>query len=278
MSRSSDIRILEVSTGTERISFRAPIKFGGRVVTSAIVLNVNVTVETRGGQQGQGCGSMPIGNVWAWPSQSVSAEQSEAAMLEFGLRCAKQAGQYAEQGHPLDITHDLSAAHQQTAADVAEAAGLAEPPPRLAQMVAASPVEAALHDAFGRALGQNSYNLLGREYVHRDLSHYLNADFNGEYLDQYTLRDPKPRMPLYHLVGALDPLSDDEVAKPIEDGLPETLGDWIRFNGLTHLKFKLNGDDLDWDVQRVVAVEDVSAQAQFRRECPIWHYSLDFNE
>ena len=37
------------------------------------------------------------------------------------------------------------------------------------------------------------FNLLGREFVHHDLSHYLNADFAGEYLDQYTLRQPKPK-------------------------------------------------------------------------------------
>ena len=78
--------------------------------------------------------------------------------------------------------------------------------PRLAQLVAASPTEAALHDAYGKALGQNSYDLLGREFANRDLSSYLNAEFRGEYLDRYTLRQPKPSMPLYHLVGALDPL------------------------------------------------------------------------
>ena len=32
----------------------------------------------------------------------------------------------------------------------------------------------------------------------------------GEYLDRYTLRQPKPSMPLYHLVGALDPLTETE--------------------------------------------------------------------
>ena len=60
-------------------------------------------------------------------------------------------------------------------------------------------------------------------------------------------------MPLYHLVGALDPLTAADVAKPVGDGLPETLGEWIALDGLTHLKIKLNGDDLAWDVERVAA-------------------------
>ena len=150
--------------------------------------------------------------------------------------------------------------------------------PRLAQLVAASPVEAAIHDAFGKALGANSYNLLGPEFVNRDLASYLTAEFAGEYLDRYTLRQPKPRMPLYHLVGALDPLVDADLAQRIGDGLPETLPEWIAADGLTHLKIKLNGDDLAWDVDRVVAVERVAAEAQAARGCRDWCYSADFNE
>jgi L-alanine-DL-glutamate epimerase-like enolase superfamily enzyme len=85
-------------------------------------------------------------------------------------------------------------------------------------------------------------------------------------------------MPLYHLVGALDPLTAEDVDEPVGDGLPETLGEWIAANGLTHLKIKLAGDDLAWDVERVVAVESAAATAQRLRGCRDWHYSLDFNE
>ena len=62
-----------------------------------------------------------------------------------------------------------------------------------------------MHDAYGHAHGRSSYDLLSEEFVDADLGHYLNDDFRSEYLDRYTLRAPKPRMPLYHLVGALDP-------------------------------------------------------------------------
>jgi L-alanine-DL-glutamate epimerase-like enolase superfamily enzyme len=145
-------------------------------------------------------------------------------------------------------------------------------------LVSISPLEAAIHDAYGRVLGQNSYNVLGREYVNRDLSAYLGSDFVGEYLDRYTLREPKPRMPLYHLVGAVDPLTPADVVKPVGDGLPETLGEWIAADQLTHLKIKLNGDDLAWDVERVARVEQVAVAAQAARGCKQWNYSLDFNE
>jgi L-alanine-DL-glutamate epimerase-like enolase superfamily enzyme len=85
-------------------------------------------------------------------------------------------------------------------------------------------------------------------------------------------------MPLYHLVGALDPLTDADVTERINDGLPNTLGEWIRADGLTHLKIKLNGDNLDWDVQRVVGVNRVAEETQRQRGVGEWYYSLDFNE
>jgi L-alanine-DL-glutamate epimerase-like enolase superfamily enzyme len=111
-----------------------------------------------------------------------------------------------------------------------------------------------------------------------DLGHYLGPEFRGETLERYVRREPQSRMPLYHLVGALDPLDDRDVAERLADALPQTLPEWIRYNGLTHLKIKLNGDDLAWDVERVVAVERVSAQTQCERGVTTWNYSLDFNE
>jgi len=278
VSKPTDISLKSVTVEQERIGYRAPIKFGGRVVTDAVLLHVHADVETRDGRRARGFGSMPMSNTWAWPTREVPAEKTLAAMIELGCRLAAEADQYRGQGHPLDITTDLAGTHEATTQDVVRSLGIEEPMPRLAQLVAASPIEAAIHDGFGKALGLNSYNALGPEFVSRDLSAWLNEDFRGEYLDRYTLREPKPRMPLYHLVGALDPLTEADVQQPIGDGLPETLGQWIAADGLTHLKIKLNGDDLNWDVERVLGVEREAVAAQTARGCRQWHYSLDFNE
>jgi L-alanine-DL-glutamate epimerase-like enolase superfamily enzyme len=278
MALATDIRILESSASQQLHQYRTPIKFGGRVVEDAVLLNVEIAVETRDGRRGQGFGSMPMGNAWAWPSQTASGGQTLDAMLRLGERLTELAGEHQGEGHPLEITHDLATLYAPTAEAATRAAGVDEPMPRLAQLVAASPIEAAIHDAYGKALGANSYNLLGKEYVSRHLAHYLTPEFAGEYLDRYTLREPKPRMPIYHLVGALDPLVESDIARRIDDGLPETLGQWITADGLTHLKIKLAGDDLPWDVQRVADVERVAAEAQARRGCTVWNYSLDFNE
>jgi L-alanine-DL-glutamate epimerase-like enolase superfamily enzyme len=275
---STDIRIIGATVETTRIAYRTPIKFGGRVVEDAVILDVTLEVETRDGRRGRGAGSMPMSNAWAWPSSQVSGEQALAAMLALGQRITQQSPVLEGYGHPLQITHRMAGGYAATADEVMRDAGLSEPMPRLAQLVSASPWEAAVHDAFGKVLGINAYNALDRSLVDHDLAEYLGAEFAGEYLDQYTLREPKPAMPLYHLVGALDPLTEADIAKRIDDGLPETLLEWIAADGLTHMKIKLAGDDLAWDVERVVAIEQVANEAQAARSCQTWWYSCDFNE
>lgn len=278
MSKPTDIKVLEVRVEFEPLPFRAPLKFGGRVVTHTDIINVYARVENGRGEQAEGFGSMPLGNVWAWPSQKVDAQQSAEAIRRLASTVGAAANNLTDTAHPLDHIHLLSQQYRQLADAVTRELQIDEPMPMLAILVAASPTDAALHDAFGKVNGINSFNGLSADFMSHDLSHYLNDEFRGEYLDQYTLRTPKDRMPLYHLVGALDPLTDGDIEKRIDDGLPETLGEWIAYNGLTHLKIKLNGDNLDWDVDRVAAVEQVAAEAQKKRGCEQWYYSLDFNE
>jgi L-alanine-DL-glutamate epimerase-like enolase superfamily enzyme len=278
VSKPTDIRLTRVTTSTEQIDYRTPMKFGGRVVVDVVLLNVTAEVETRDGRRAEGFGSMPMSNVWAWPTQRVPGDQALQAMIDLGRRLAAEANTYPEHGHPLEITHDLAQTQSRLANQITAAANSAESMPRLAQLVAASPLEAAVHDAYGKVLGLNAYSVLGKEFVNRDLGAYLSEEFAGEYLDRYTLQQPKPQMPLYHLVGALDPLTDSDIDTRVNDGLPETLGEWIPADGLTHLKIKLAGDDLAWDVERVASVERVAAEAQAARGCRQWHYSLDFNE
>ena len=172
----------------------------------------------------------------------------------------------------------LAPEYLKAAAETSREMGLTPPIPKLCTLVTASPVDAALHDAFGKLHGRNSFTVCGKEFVRYDLAHYLNQDFRGEYLDGYISKKPAPRIRMYHSVGASDPLTAAEVKKPIGDGLPETLEDWIPYNGVTAIKIKLNGADLAWDVERVTAIDRVTVAAQARRSQKEWMYSLDFNE
>lgn len=279
MSKATDIRIKSAACAVESLPFRAPLKFGGRVIEKTLLINVDVEVESRDGKRhSSGFGSMPLGNIWSWPSDTVTPEQSEAMMLRFAEEVVELAGNCTEYGHPIDLVYHLSGEYDHLAKRLAQQMKLAEPMPELSRLVAASPFDAALHDAYGQIHNRNSFDTLTNKFMNYDLAEYLDADFKGEYLDKYTLREPRDRMPLYHLVGALDPLTDADITKKIGDGLPETLAQWIASNGLTHLKIKLAGDNFDWDVARTLAVNSCAEAAQAQRGCTQWYYSVDFNE
>jgi L-alanine-DL-glutamate epimerase-like enolase superfamily enzyme len=276
--KATDIRVEDVSFQYEDFLYRTPIKFGGTAVDRVTLVNVDCRVRTRAGVAARGFGSMPLGNVWAFPSRVLSYDSTLAAMKALVERVRALSAACTEVGHPIDLTWILEPEYDKAAAEVSGSLALAEPIPRLCTLVAASAFDAALHDAFGKAHGLNCYHTYGPDFLSHDLGHYLGREFAGETLDRYVLREPRPRMPLYHLVGALDPLEAADVRQPVGDGLPETLAEWIPFNGLTHIKIKLNGDDLAWDVERVVRVDRVTAEAQRQRGVSEWWYSLDFNE
>jgi L-alanine-DL-glutamate epimerase-like enolase superfamily enzyme len=276
--KPTDIRIDNVAFEYEDFLYRTPIKFGGVAVDRATLLNVHVHVSTRAGKRSKGFGSMPLGNVWAFPSKKLNYGQTLAAMKALCERVARVTAQDKSFGHPIDLTHALEPMYHEAALEVERALGLADKIPMLCTLVVASPFDAALHDAFGKVHGLNCYRTYGQDLMSHDLGHYLGGEFAGETLDRYVRKVPRPRMPLYHLIGALDPLEEKDIKQRIGDGLPETLPEWIRHDGLTHLKIKLNGDDLAWDVERVVNVDRVAAETQRERGATRWHYSLDFNE
>ncbi|MEO1529421.1 MAG: mandelate racemase/muconate lactonizing enzyme family protein [Planctomycetota bacterium] len=258
---------------SETYQYRSPMKFGGRVVNEVTVLSVDCDAETAAGRA-SGLGSMTMGVAWAWPSPAIDDDTKLRTVVELSHRLAKAYEEADQTGHPLDICHRLIDERTRLANQLATERDLDESIPELAVLLAASPIESALFDAHGKAAGLSSYAMLSREHLANELDHYLGDEFQGLHLGDLIAASPRPTLPLYHLVGALDPLDASDLSEPIGDGLPETLGDWIDRNGLTHLKIKLDGADLAWDVDRVKRIADVATD---HRQID-WAFSLDFNE
>jgi L-alanine-DL-glutamate epimerase-like enolase superfamily enzyme len=276
--KSTDIRLTAVRTRFSDYRYRTPIKFGGVAVDSITLLDVECEVVTRAGKVATGFGSMPLANTWAFPSRRVPQQRALQAMRRLVERCAAVCEGLGECGHPIELGLSLEERFLHEAKGVSQEMELAEPVPKLCTLVCGSAFDAALHDAFGKAHHLNCYHTYGRDFVNRDLGVWLGAEYAGKWPEDYVKREPVPRLPLYHLVGALDPLDEGEVVHRVGDGWPETLAQWIRYSGLTHLKIKLNGDDLGWDLARIVKVDLVASEIQRSRGVASWVYSLDFNE
>jgi L-alanine-DL-glutamate epimerase-like enolase superfamily enzyme len=276
--RATDVRIEDISFGFEDYTYRTPIKFGGTVVDKVTLLNVDCVLRSGSGRTAKGFSSMPLGNVWSFPSKTMPYEKTLQAMKVLSDRVAKATSGYKEYGHPVDLNHTLEPLYLKEAEAVSRELKLDQPIPKLCTLVVASPFDAAIHDGFGKLHNRSTYQTYGSDLMRHDLSHYIGSEFKGEYLERYVLKTPKPAMPLYHLVGAVDPITEADIQKRINDGMPETLPEWIHHNGLTHIKIKLNGEDLKWDTERVLTVDRVAAETQAKRGVSKWNYSLDFNE
>jgi L-alanine-DL-glutamate epimerase-like enolase superfamily enzyme len=269
-------RIEELEISFSDFRYRAPYKFGGREVDKVTMLNARCRVSARDGKSAEGRAAMSMGNVWAFPA--LPYDTTLAAMKTLAERIAAITRNYKDYAHPLDVNHELEPEYLKAAADVSRERNLSVPVPKLCTLVTASPIDAALHDAFGHLHKRNSFVVCGQEFTRYDLAHYLNGEFRGEYLDRYVSRRPAARVRMYHSVGASDPLEAAELKKSAGDGLPDTLEEWIPYSGITAIKIKLNGADLDWDVDRVAAIDRVTTRAQAKRGFRDWMYSLDFNE
>ena len=277
-AKPTDMRIDDVSYSYEDVPYRTPYKFGGREIDRVTLINVHCTVHTAAGRTAHGFGSMPLVSAWAFPSKQLSFDATLEAMKAHAERIRKITADYPEAAHPIDIYQALEPEYLKAAIAVARELRLPEPIPKLSTIVTASAFDAALHDAFGKAQGLSSYHTYGREFMRYDLSHYVGPDFKGEYPDHYLLRDPVPRLALYHSVGESDPIDESDVKERIHDGLPMSLRGWIKYNGLTHIKIKLAGNNMDWDMDRLLHIDRATRETEIARGVKEWVYSLDFNE
>jgi L-alanine-DL-glutamate epimerase-like enolase superfamily enzyme len=272
-SRPTDIRIVEVDHQFEEFRYRAPYQFGGRSVDRVTILNVNCRVRTGSNREAWGFGSMTLGNAWAFPAAPHDVGLGAMTALADELDTRTRACD--DTGHPIDLFRALEPEYLRAAADVSRARSLEVPIPKLCTLVVASAFDAAIHDAYGKAFNVSCYETYGPSFASRDLSADLGAAFKGEYLDRYVPSAPRDTMPVFHSIGASDPLEAADVRARLDDGLPNTLEEWIPRDGLIRFKIKLNGGNLEADIDRILRIDRIVTRAHPAVD---WKYLLDFNE
>lgn len=101
MSRNTDVRICELELTTEEFLYRTPIKFGGVALDRVTMLSAEVLVETAAGKRARGRSSMPLGNVWAFPSRELAYGETLEAMREVAEQVRDVYLQSGLCGHPV---------------------------------------------------------------------------------------------------------------------------------------------------------------------------------
>lgn len=146
-------------------------------------------------------------------------------------------------------------------------------PPLLAQF-GVSMVERTLLDALAKAENCNLSTLLHENRVGLDLA-AIHPELAGRTPNEFLPEQPLAKVIARHTVGLSDPLTaaDLTLENRIDDGLPQTLEDCIRFYGLQHFKLKVQGD-VAGDLDRLRSVANVVMQ-----HCGTnYAFTLDGNE
>jgi L-alanine-DL-glutamate epimerase-like enolase superfamily enzyme len=281
----TDVTVKEMETTFEPMPFRTPLKFGSVVIESWNFCRVRCLVCNGKGRTGEGWGGIFLADGWAWPKPGLDSGAKVSIMrsiaAEFGEALV------GSKGHPLAIISSARPHLEELRKDKSRTAGAEMPV--LAALVSASAADAAVHDAFGVANGVSAYNACGPELIDHDLSAYLGPGYRGRFLSEFLRPDFKPTIPLVHLVGGLDKLRESEIDdRDPRDELPVSLDQWIRRDGVFCLKVKLRGNDLAWDIQRLLDVyrlaeevlppakhSEIAMTADANEICPNAEYAVE---
>ena len=262
--KQSDVKIRQVEIEFIPVNLRLPLKFGAEVITSITCLRVKMSVENNSGNTAYGYGETPLSVGWAWPSPSLSFLELENKMIAFYRKLVPRWQSCNLSGHAMEIGH---AFNERTLPEIDMDI------PHLVQLISNSAFDLALHDAYGKVNDISSYHSYNSKYMNQDLEYYLeDARFAGKYPEDYFVKNPLLKLPVWHLIGGKDLLTEAELTgKEPQDGYPVTLTEWIKRDGLKCLKIKLTGSDSQWDYQRMLAVGKLAV------EYKINYLSPDFN-
>jgi L-alanine-DL-glutamate epimerase-like enolase superfamily enzyme len=263
--KSTDARLIGAELYLLPVATRMPLQFGSETLRTVTCARAKVTLQGRDGQTVEGWGEAPLNVEWAWPSDEAHVSRSER-MIQFCVRLTRAFAEFNSWGHALEIGVQfqcdvLTRLLVEVNLERTDAAKL----PYLAALVCCSPLDIALHDAYGRLAHAPIYETYDRRYLNVDLADLFGVngsadfDFRGRYPDEFLNADPPRRLMAWHTVGGLDPLTaGDLTGNEPDDGYPVLLRDWIVRDGLKCLKIKLMGVDADWDFERLIRVGQIA--------------------
>ncbi len=276
--KETDARVVGAELYLLPVETRMPLQFGSETLRSVTCARVRVAIVGRDGRVAEGWGETPLSVEWAWPGRGSHASRRQK-MIDFCGAALADFAQFDAWGHALEVgaefqRHALPGLIAQFNANLADDEQL----PLLAALVCTSPLDLALHDAYGRLHDVPVYQTYDRRYLTRDLADLFQQngatsyDFRGKYPEQFLAATPLQELPAWHLVGGLDPLAaDDLTGREPDDGYPVLLGDWIDRDGIQCLKIKVMGLDAQWDFDRLVRVGRIA------RAKGVGWLTVDFN-
>jgi L-alanine-DL-glutamate epimerase-like enolase superfamily enzyme len=148
-----NIKIHEFRVSFERRPFAVPLRLASGTISDITEARVDIDVNVDG-NRGSGSGAIYLSDLWAWPDPSIPSADRDAAMRAYLTQTARSFAELASgAAHPLETGLRL---HERSLADHS-----ALPP--LARLVSTSPLDSAIHDAVGNAIGKSAFALYDQD-------------------------------------------------------------------------------------------------------------------
>jgi L-alanine-DL-glutamate epimerase-like enolase superfamily enzyme len=216
--------ILDAEVAFQERPLVTPLILSTGAIHAVTEATATVTVDVAG-RRATGRGSIYLSDLWAWPDPTRTHDERDAVLRDLCLAFAADLPALcgAKPAHPLELglqLHD-SACHADT-------------PPALARAMAASPFDAAIHDAAGRAIGRSAFAFYDVPVALPSADAHFDIPAWEAIRD--SIRPPTRRLRAWYIVGK-------------NDG-PEQLRPWIQDRGYRCLKIKLLGRDPAEDAAR----------------------------
>lgn len=258
------ITLRSVESFQQPLQLRMPFRYGIVTLTHVTQLFLRLTFEIDG-RTATGFAGDNLAPKWFKkdPKQTLEADVAELMTV---IRAAMRHASAIRAATAFAFWREVYAAQSAWAAQQ-------NIPPLLAHF-GTSLVERALLSALCRLHGVTTAQLFHGTLTGADLG-ALHPGLAGTTPGNWLPATPPREIFARHTVGLSDPLDDGDLApgERLDDGLPQTLVECIRFYGLRHFKLKINGAG-PADRERLLCVARVIAA-----ECgDDYAFSIDGNE
>ena len=258
------ITISEAELYTINLRRRMSFHFGNVHVTEGPQLLVSLSVDVDGRTE-QGMSMGALAPMWFHKDPEMTLEDGIEGMLEtFEVTC-----DYATTMDAHPTVFSLWKSLFERVGDWAEPTDH----PALLWSYGVSLVEQALIDAFCRATGATFPHAVHENTLGIEMEEIYES-LAGREPTELLPGTPRKEMRIRHTVGLSDPLTDEDVAVAdrLDDGLPQSLTEYIEEQGVNHFKIKLAATPGDAErLRRIHALLERSSLDEYA-------FSLDANE
>ena len=241
------IGLVDAQFYMRNVRTRMPFKYGVAVLTSVPILHVVARCRLGDGTEVAGVAADILPPKWFDKAPAKDYADNVEDLL-FAARAARAA--YMDAGRAPDSFFEIWQAGYAETLAAGDGRGLN----RLTSAHGSTLMERALIDALGRGMGATYFELIKSNSLGLDLG-AIHAELRGVDPAAVLGSMPLPRVHVRHTVGLADPIATDEIRSEerLDDGLPQSLEEYIERQGLSHFKVKVDGD-LVGDIERLTAI------------------------